>query len=324
MPAKSAHFADPNRSESGRSRGAAARVLLKQKSGTMAGVRAAQRLRLYSHEARAQREAQKRLTKSGHRQSRRSVVLDAARMFPRTGALPRSATAASLIARRIRGDKLTMRETLFLVLEEPASGSAATIVSYIVRLATLLATASSVLESIPSLIDSTGNEPWLLANAVFFSLFTLEACARVACYVPFEGVLADAFIWLDILTVVPFLVRLVVTAAAGGSLLDVPQSQRCACAHAQAHVHLHAYLHVHIHVHVDVHGDVPDVHAPGFCRVLEAFGSIRLLKLCRYDEGASLLFRAMTRSMAQLCAPAPPLVPPPAYPAGPAMPTCPR
>ena len=41
-------------------------------------------------------------------------------------------------------------------------------------------------------------------------------------------------------------------------------------------------------------------------RVLEAFGSIRLLKLCRYDEGAALLMRALSRSVAQVITTRPP------------------
>jgi len=70
--------------------------------------------------------------------------------------------------------------------------------------------------------------------------------------------LLDGFIWLELITIVPFVVRL---ATHGGDVTPVlPKAQR----------------------------------------VLESLSSLRLLKLCRYYEGAGLLARAFYRSAEQL------------------------
>ncbi len=225
-------------------------------------------LRLFSHEkAKAKAKAQREQRMNTRRRAPRTsaVFVDATKIFIATGTMPRSTQAARLIARRIRGESLTVRELCYLALEEPASGTTAQVISTMVRLITLLATVSTVLESIPAIVERAGSRPFVVLNFVFNSMFTVEACARVAAYQPFEQVVRDGFVWLDILTVVPFLIRLAVLAAAGEDLLttDISQGQR----------------------------------------VLEAFGSIRLLKLCRYDEGAALLMRAFSRSMAQLYVP---------------------
>lgn len=206
-----------------------------------------------------------RISRQSGRGSRASMVGAAARLFAPSGSQPRSAAAANLIAKRIRGHgfELSRRERLFLLLEEPSSSAHAHAFSMLVRVATLLATMSDVLESIPWVVARTGHAPWLAANVTFFSLFIVEACARVTCYVPFKRVHRDPFIWLDILTVIPFLCRLLTAAALGTDI-------------SEASWGLH---------------------------VFEAFGSIRLLKLCRYDEGAALLARAVSRSMAQLYVP---------------------
>lgn len=235
------------------------------------GVRAANRMRFYSQETRAQAEQEKRL-------SRRSKPEKSVRRFSVTGGAsyasrvllapishPRSATGAALIARRIQGYKLSPRERLFLILEEPASGSMAKIFSLVLRFVTLLAISCDIVQSIPKVVEQTGRDMWTIADCTFFAIFTVEAFARVTCYVPLRRCLRDPFIWLDTLTVVPFLFRLL-TAVGRGGVIDLTTTSQ------------------------------PQ-------RVFEAFGSLRLLKISRYDEGAGLLARAVSRSMGQLYVP---------------------
>ena len=275
------------------------------------------RLSFYSFEEKKRREAELEEQKAARPRFKRSGTLarftdSTAHLFFKKGTVPRSASAAAAIAKRLKHEKLGWRERAFLILEEPSSSTTAQILSIAVRLATLLAMLSSILESIPDFVDRTGRQPFLAANVrkgsarstahptprsslasnaatkipshylimpaiwtqfdlllqihvrqvVFFLLFTVEAFIRVVAYIPFHMCYRDPFIWLDILTVVPFLIRLLSTAFRGDPLItdNLSQGQR----------------------------------------VLEALGSIRLLKLCRYDEGASLLARAIFRSMGQL------------------------
>ena len=191
-----------------------------------------------------------------------SLFLDLTRQsLTSSGAQPRSPAAAQLIASRIRKKHLTVRQSLFLVLEEPMSSVAARAVSLIVRSVTVLATVAATLDSVDWLTSETSHMPWVVIMYVCNSFFLFEACARVAVYIPFHRALLDPFIILDLLTVVPFIVRL---ASNGGLFtLNVLQTQN----------------------------------------VLEGFASIRLLKLCRYYEGASLLARAFSRSLEQLFVP---------------------
>ena len=176
------------------------------------------------------------------------------------GTNPRSATAASLLARRIRHQKLTLRETVFLLVEEPESSLGALFFSILVRTTTLLATAAATFESLEAVNGHIGSLPFLVIAYACNAFFLLEAVMRVGCYMPFRDLFRDPFIYLDVLTVVPFLVRL---ATHGTSLARIAQGQK----------------------------------------VLEACGSIRMLKLCRYYEGASLLARAFSRSFEALVVP---------------------
>ena len=69
-----------------------------------------------------------------------------------SGARPRSTAASRLLAGRIRKQPLTLREKLFLILEEPTSSFAARCISLVVRVVTLLATAATP-ESLQALQD---------------------------------------------------------------------------------------------------------------------------------------------------------------------------
>jgi hypothetical protein len=89
--------------------------------------------------------------------------------------------------------------------------------------------------------------------------FFLEAVLRVGCYIPLRDVYRDPFIWVDVLTPVPFLVSWMM----GGT------------------------------------------YAERALPVMDAWASIRLLKLSRYTEATALLgqaVRAAERSCHRRCA----------------------
>jgi hypothetical protein len=171
-------------------------------------------LRLFTQEAAQRREEERKSTTK-----RRGAILHSSwAPFKATGIRPRTAAAAELIAKKIRGEHLHLRERAFLMLEEPSSSLSATLISFVVRLVTLAATVVTLLESLDWVIEDTGQEVWDVANYVFFVLFLVEACVRVSCYVPFHNVIFDPFIWLDVLTVVPFIVRISTSSYTTGGL----------------------------------------------------------------------------------------------------------
>jgi len=198
----------------------------------------------------------------GNRRSSGSV----ARVFSSSGVLPKSEMAARLLALRVKKTRrLTIRETMYLVLSEPSSGVAARLVSFAVRFVTLTVTIASTLETCrdPSLFGGLlvrwGDAPYRYVRYAGNGFFIAEAALRVLFYMPCRGVLLDPFIWLDLLTPMPFVIN---------TLL--------------------------IHMRVG---------SPRALLILEAWGSIRLLKLCRYYEGAGLLAKAVRRSVDQLVVP---------------------
>lgn len=215
-------------------------------------------------------DAAKRESNNGRRssvmgagkQSRRRAAIAAQRFFQGSGARPRSTAGATLIAQRIRGHPLTLRQRLFLIFEEPSSGWSAYLFSLFVRLTTFGAALAATFQTVEWLQEDTGPEPWVLAYYAFNSLFCVELLLRIACYVPVFASVLDPFVWLDALAVMPFIIKLCFFT------IGTPMDEQ-------------------------LYGT----------RVLDAFSTIRLFKLCRYHEGAGLLARALHRSIDQLLVP---------------------
>ena len=99
--------------------------------------------------------------------------------------------------------------------------------------------------------------------------FTIEAATRVAVYEPKRSAaLNDPFVWVDVLSVVPFWMRL--------------------------------FIHTFEFTHPDYYLSHDNEHAT-WLRILEAAASIRFLKLCRYYEGAGLRARSANPSSSFSC-----------------------
>jgi hypothetical protein len=90
------------------------------------------------------------------------------RLFiPASGLKPRSNAAAHLLVRRLHGERLTVREQGFLILEEPSSSGMAYVVSVTVRILTVLSTTAAAAKSIDWFTEHTGMLPWQIASFVF-------------------------------------------------------------------------------------------------------------------------------------------------------------
>lgn len=201
-----------------------------------------------------QRSAERR---SGNKKRRSSATQ---RLFASSGVQPRTPTAAHLLAKRMRQPgSLSFRERMFLVVEEPTSSLFARLFAMTVRLVVLVSTVSAILASCrdPALaggmLTRWGAAPYDRIRFGAGCFFSFEAVVRVLFHIPLRHMLVDPFIWLDVLTPMPFLIQLL----------------------------------------------LPSLSLP----IMEAWSSIRLLKLCRYYEGASLLGKAVRRSIKQLVVP---------------------
>jgi hypothetical protein len=162
--------------------------------------------------------------------------------------LSHSAAAASLIGLQLRGTRLTLRQQAYLLLEEPSSSGAAHMLSLFIGCVTLLSAAATTSESIHELADPSSAALWLGANFAFNIFFTAEAFVRVLCYEPTRAAaLHDAFIWLDVLTILPFWLRV-------------------GC---------------YPHTLTPAHYLISTGNKSDWLRLVEACASLRLLKLCR-------------------------------------------
>ena len=184
-------------------------------------------------------------------------------------ALARSDVVGAILARtEQRGTSLTLREHIFLLLADPSSSRTARAFG-VLMWGTILATSFCfVYETMLWVTDLTGPLPWLYAKFVFQGFYTIETVLRFVTFIPFHQSIRDPFVWLDVVTVLPFWIR----------LLTVPASLTPA-----------NYLDSTIR--------------PMTLRVFEGLAMFRLFKLTRYYEGSHLILRAVLKSITQLLVP---------------------
>ena len=65
----------------------------------------------------------------------------------------------------------------------------------------------SALESVNELTTVSGPWPFLITEILLSLFFTVEAVVRVSSYIPFRKARSNIFIWLDVLTILPFWMR---------------------------------------------------------------------------------------------------------------------
>jgi hypothetical protein len=181
----------------------------------------------------------------------------------------RSSQSAELIAAAARGVRLHPRQRLSLFLNEPGSSIEAVWFGRLMWTMLFLYAFSSITQSIVVVTVITGGGMWLTLKWLFNVFFTFEALARFIAYYPLRECTRDVFFFIDLLTNLPFWLRLLVHPK---TLMD-PDSYLATIERNQA------------------------------VRVCEALASLRLLKLSRYYDGAALLARAITDALQQLFVP---------------------
>ena len=172
--------------------------------------------------------------------------------------------AAELMAARARGVRLSQRQKLFLLLHEPTSGVKSRYVGRAMWVVLMTYALATVIETLRWVTDAVGALPFLILRIIIEVLLAIDACLRIGTYTPMESAHRDPYIWLNIITTIPFFLRLTLephTLAPGTYLLPEERS----------------FL----------------------LRLLEAIATFRLLKLTRYYEGARLLVKAVKIALQQ-------------------------
>lgn len=190
------------------------------------------------------------------------------RRWKSSGMLLQSTTGSALVAIRQRGEPLTCREALFLVLNEPASGQKAFWWGRVMQIFLICSALATTYETVGFINEATGPDIWRMIKMGFNFFFTIEALLRIVCFIPLRQCHRSAYVWLDLISIFPFYVRMFL----------YPDS-------------------------LSADNYLSKSGAGITIRVFEALASLRLLKLCRYYEGASLLATAVGKSLKQLYVP---------------------
>ena len=178
---------------------------------------------------------------------------------------------AELIAARARGVHLRQSQRLYILLNDVTSSWLASKIGRTMQLVLVAYALCISCQSVTFVTEATGPTLWLYARYVINVIFSLEAFARILCYQPMRAAWRDPFTWLDLLTIVPFWSRRLLYPESLSPSAYLERSEGAALMKA--------------------------------VRVLEAFGTVRLLKLCRYYEAAALLTLAVRNALAQLFIP---------------------
>ena len=180
-----------------------------------------------------------------------------------------SEEAQRLVLRRARGLPLSLRNKVFLLVNEPSSSLAAGMVGFVTWTHVIAYSITYMAESVEYVNVQTSARNWLLVRLYFNTLFTIEGAARLYAHVPLSGALRDGMWWLDLLSVLPFWARCMASPA------SVFNTENYLIRHSR----------------------------PLWVRFFESVGNFRLLKLSRNFSGAELLVSAISRSARELVVP---------------------
>jgi hypothetical protein len=184
-------------------------------------------------------------------------------------ALARSDTVGALLAQRDHmKERLTLRESIFLLLADPSSSRAAWAFGVLMWVVILASSFCFVYETMNWVTDLTGSTLWLYARIGIQGFFSVEALVRTLTFVPFRRAYTDVFVWLDILTVIPFWSRLILYPDSLTPEYYLDNAARSM-----------------------------------LVRILESISMVRLFKLVKYYEGSRLIARAVLKSLSQLLVP---------------------
>ena len=129
--------------------------------------------------------------------------------FFRKGVVAVSSDAAGeIVARMAQDQPVSFRERLFLVMTEPSTGRVAKLVATFSWLVVLADGAATILETEAAITEATGTMFWVYYKFAINFAFTVEAIVRFSCFIPLAEAWRQPFTWLDLLTLIPFYVRI--------------------------------------------------------------------------------------------------------------------
>ena len=173
-----------------------------------------------------------------------------------------------LMTRRLQGQRLSLRDRLYLFANEPHSSGYARVFSWFMWLHVVIYCFSAMMETVEFLTSRANTLLWVALRFYLSGVFTFELVLRCISFSPLRKALAEPFVWLDIVCIVPFWVR----------VFMYPTSVTSA-----------GYLLRH--------------NRPLVIRTLESVAMFRLLKLSKNYSGAELLAKAIVRSTNELLVP---------------------
>ena len=163
--------------------------------------------------------------------------------FFRKGVVAVSSDAAGeIVARMAQDQPVSFRERLFLVMTEPSTGRVAKLVATFSWLVVLADGAATILETEAAITEATGTMFWVYYKFAINFAFTVEAIVRFSCFIPLAEAWRQPFTWLDLLTLIPFYIRIGFfwdTVAPGTASLSQARRRRH---HHRHHHHLRRRL----------------------------------------------------------------------------------
>ena len=129
--------------------------------------------------------------------------------FFRKGVVAVSSDAAGeIVARMAQNQPVSFRERLFLIMTEPSTGRVAKLVATTAWLIVLADGAATILETEAAITEATGTMFWVYYKFAINFAFTVEAIIRFYSFIPLAEAWRQPFTWLDLLTLIPFYVRI--------------------------------------------------------------------------------------------------------------------
>lgn len=208
---------------------------------------------------------------TGPAKSRSKSARGGRRIFS-SGIMVHTNAAAVMLARRNRGEELTLRDRLFLLLNEPETSLLAKLVARFMWVLVLLNSLCEVGQSISWVTNYSGSASWYYASFSLECIFTIEGALRICTYTPVLHAWHDPYVVLDCVTALPFWVRMATCHESLQPDTYLETAQNLGCRRISI-------------------------------RIFEALASFRILKLCRYYAGAALLYQAVRQSVVQLLVP---------------------
>ena len=115
-----------------------------------------------------------------------------------------NAASSRLLVSRLKGQRLSLRERIFLLLYEPRSSPFAIALSVCIWVSLICSALASQLETVSLLTDVTGSLPWLCLRVGFNGFFTIEVVLRILTHIPMGASWRDPYLVIATLAVLPF------------------------------------------------------------------------------------------------------------------------